>query len=445
MNTPGKHFWHKVDSERKAARQSLALISLLCFAGGSIVITSVDASPSKPPLQSQTSVREPKPAPQAAATPMADDTLIITMAPGADMDKAQELLDEVNGTVISKLHINADNYDILFVKPEPGKGDETVQKLFGKKDKDFRSIEHNCLRQHLQVPPNDPHYSAQWDLFDLNWPQAQATYINNQIVSPRITICDTGYEPYRTNNELVNVVQYDCTQATPVKETAHDVEGHGTNCSSIAAAQTDNGTLIAGVASLSTAHPVQVTMLRISKTSSGTASDTAILTALTWAANNQTNTPVSLSFGSSGGTPLWAATYIQTIAGSLNNVGNHLFEAAGNDGSDKSQYPEGNVTVVQATDQNDNLASFSTKLATPEAAPGVSIPAIWGYKRGAAYALVSGTSESTPMYAACAALLQSIVPSLNAVQATQILGQTAKTTSQGKKIPQLDAAIHQAL
>ena len=76
---------------------------------------------------------------------VADDTLIITLSPGADQDKVKEVLDEVNGTVIRTLHVDKDNYDILFVKPEKGKAEETIKKITGKKDKNFKAVERNYL------------------------------------------------------------------------------------------------------------------------------------------------------------------------------------------------------------------------------------------------------------------------------------------------------------
>lgn len=85
------------------------------------------------------------PTPKKQSDSVADDTLIITLSPGADQDKVKEILDEVHGTVVRTLHVDKDNYDILFVKPEKGKADETIKKIAEKKDKNFRAIERNFL------------------------------------------------------------------------------------------------------------------------------------------------------------------------------------------------------------------------------------------------------------------------------------------------------------
>jgi hypothetical protein len=73
----------------------------------------------------------------------ADDTLIIVLKPGADMNEVKEVLNEVHATITGKLHANKDNYYMLFVKPEKDQVDETIKKILGKKDDNFRSISRN--------------------------------------------------------------------------------------------------------------------------------------------------------------------------------------------------------------------------------------------------------------------------------------------------------------
>lgn len=384
---------------------------------------------------------------QQATSSLADDTLIVTLYPGANQDEVKQVLDETHGTVIQTLHVDADNYDILFVKPERGKSQDTIKTIAKKRGKNFKAIDGNysfraLLQGNYDSPPNDPNYPDQWNLVDIGWTSAQSQFQHSQKHAAHITILDTGCNTVALNRELVHVTQYNCTGSTVVRERPVDLDGHGTNCASIAAATTDNASVISGVASFSSAAPVYVVMLRISTPNNpGGASGTAIVTALVWALNHQAERygkgAISVSFGASQ--PLWSFSVVQSLAQSYNKHGDHLFLAAGNDGSDQSAYPEGAVTVVQATDSNDQLAYFSTTLSSPEAAPGVNIPTIWGVPLS--YGTVSGTSEATPMYAACAAMIQSVYPHVNAVQAAQVLLQTGKTTSQGKIIPQLNAAL----
>ena len=73
----------------------------------------------------------------------ADDSLIITTSPGADMNKIKALLTDVHATVIRTLHVNRENYSLLFVKPEKGKADETLKNILAKKDKNIQSVGRN--------------------------------------------------------------------------------------------------------------------------------------------------------------------------------------------------------------------------------------------------------------------------------------------------------------
>jgi hypothetical protein len=385
---------------------------------------------------------------QQSTSALADDTLIITLNPGANQDEVKQLLEEAHGTVIQTLHVDSDNYDILFVKPERGKFQDSIKTITKKKGKNVKAIDGNYRYKALAVgdyasPPNDPMYSYQWNLVDIGWTPAQAQLAHSQKHAAHITIIDTGCNVDPAGKEFTHVKQFNCTGDKVTEERPVDVDGHGTNCVSIAAATTDNASGLAGVASFSSVAPVYVTMLRITTPQQPEeAQGAAIVTALVWALNHPAERngrgAISMSFGGSN-PPLWSVSALQTLAQSYNNHGDHLFLAAGNDSSDQSAYPEGAATVVQATDSNDQLAFFSTTLSSPEAAPGVNIPAIWG--AGLAPALVDGTSEATPMYAACAAMIQSCYPHVNAYQAAQVLLQTGKTTSQGKIIPQLNAAL----
>lgn len=97
------------------------------------------------PINAQTGPPNSMPKQEAQSDSLADDTLIITLSPGADQDKVKEILEEVHGTVIQTLHVDKDNYDILFVKPEKGKAEETIKKIAKKKDKNFKAVERNYL------------------------------------------------------------------------------------------------------------------------------------------------------------------------------------------------------------------------------------------------------------------------------------------------------------
>ena len=97
---------------------------------------SSDARQSAEASPQQTSDSEPQ---------LADDTIILLLTPGADMDRVAEIIKGVHATITRTLHVNQENYSILFIKPEDGKADETCKKLLEQKDKNFRSIARNYL------------------------------------------------------------------------------------------------------------------------------------------------------------------------------------------------------------------------------------------------------------------------------------------------------------
>src|SRR6516162_3635182 len=99
----------------------IALVSFLVNSSGLLL---ADAKPAD---------RRFIPAATTTKPVLVDDTMIVTLSPGADSAKVKEVLDEVHGTVVRKLHINRDNYDILFVKPERGQEDNAIQKITSKK------------------------------------------------------------------------------------------------------------------------------------------------------------------------------------------------------------------------------------------------------------------------------------------------------------------------
>lgn len=108
--------------------------------------------------------------------------------------------------------------------------------------------------------------------------------------------------------------------------------------------------------------------------------------------------------------------------------GGIMFAGAGNVGSNNevshfypSDYDLDNIISVAATNQFDQLASFSNygKYSVDIAAPGENILTTSGQNNSFVYA--SGTSMSTPYVSGLAALLWSYKPNLNAQQVRQLI------------------------
>jgi hypothetical protein len=161
-----------------------------------------------------------------------------------------------------------------------------------------------------------------------------------------------------------------------------------------------------------------------------------VVAGLTYAINEYGTRIVNLSLAGS--------SYSQLMALAFCSNPNVLFvAAAGNDGRDvdaQPTYPCGydlpNVLCVGATDERDNLASFSNHGpgTVQIAAPGVSIVST-GF--GANIQTYSGTSQATPMVAAAAALVLQRAPGLTAAELKDVLLRTAD------RIPALASSVQE--
>jgi thermitase len=175
-----------------------------------------------------------------------------------------------------------------------------------------------------------------------------------------------------------------------------DDYGHGTHCAGIAAAATDNGVGIAGVAFNS-----RIMAVKVGDGTTGKARYSDIAHGIIYAADNGADV-ISLSLGGYA-----FSSYLESAVNHAWNAGCVVVAAAGNDNVSNSFYPAAydNVIGVSATDQNDTKASWSnygSQVAV--AAPGKSIYSTY-WNDGSTYANMSGTSMSAPHVAGLAALL----------------------------------------
>ncbi|MCX7924238.1 MAG: S8 family serine peptidase, partial [Fimbriimonadales bacterium] len=283
-----------------------------------------------------------------------------------------------------------------------------------------RYVERNYLAFTCNAP-NDPLFAQQWGLAKIQATQAWANWQPQRTVY--IAIVDTGIDA--THPDLTQKMRRHNNGAiygyNAISNTtnAHDVHGHGTHCAGIAAAHTNNGTGIAGVAAwnanLASVHTaVQLMPVKVLNDQGyGTFADT--VRGIIWAADNGAHI-ISLSLGGVTGT--------QQLYDAVNyawNRGCLVVAAAGNNGSNAPFYPASyeNVVAVAATDPNDYLTSFSQYGAWVDiAAPG---QAILSTVPGGGYESWSGTSMACPHVAGAAALIWSRVPSLSNQQLRQAL------------------------
>jgi subtilisin len=172
-----------------------------------------------------------------------------------------------------------------------------------------------------------------------------------------------------------------------------DDNGHGTHCAGTVGA-IDNDEGVVGVAPDVMLHAVKV----LTATGTGLTSD--IAAGIEWAADQGYDVG-SLSLGGGGSNTLREACQHAESKGTL------LVAAAGNDGpcsdcvSAPARYPE--CMAVSATDENDDLASFSSTGPEIEiAAPGADVYSTY---LGGGYQTLSGTSMACPHVSGGAAQL----------------------------------------
>ena len=188
-----------------------------------------------------------------------------------------------------------------------------------------------------------------------------------------------------------------------------DNYGHGTHVAGIVAATADNGIGVAGVCRDCTILASKVL------SDSGMGSSAGLANGINWAVKSGANViNMSLAVGSS--------TTLQTAVNNAWNANVLLVAAAGNGGNTTMMYPGAyaNVIGVGATNNEDKKASFSTYGPWVDvAAPGVSVYSTFPnhrfviareYNRSMGYDIGSGTSMSSPIVAAVAALAWSANP-----------------------------------
>lgn len=194
---------------------------------------------------------------------------------------------------------------------------------------------------------------------------------------------------------------------------AGDGSGHGTHVAGTIAALNNNFGVV-GVAPQAEIYGVKI----FDRMGNGYISD--IVAGLEWALQNKMQV-VNMSFGTNR-----PSKALEEAVSKCVQAGMVLVAAAGNEGKDNSimypaRYP--GVIAVSAIDQQDNLASFSSR--GPEvtvAAPGVDVLSTYP---GGKYRTMSGTSMACPHAAGVAALILAQDGRLSGRQVGRIIYRTA--------------------
>lgn len=270
----------------------------------------------------------------------------------------------------------------------------------------------------------DPLFAQQYGPQQIAAPAAWNTSTGRGVV---IAVVDTGVDLQHPDlaGKLVagiDMVDGDSTpQDCPVSE-AKPACGHGTHVAGIAAAATNNGIGIAGVAPEARIMPVRVL------NTDGTGSTRTVSDGIRWAVDHGARV-VNLSL--SGQVTLLDALFgtnsLEPAISYAWSKGAVVVAAAGNlqaaGAGQPSGYSKGvKALVVTATDRNRNHPTWANRADTDwgVAAPG---DAIVSTVTGGGYAAMSGTSMSTPHVSGVAALL--LAQGLSNAQVVQRILSTA--------------------
>lgn len=252
--------------------------------------------------------------------------------------------------------------------------------------------------------PNDPYFGSEWHLNKINAP---AAWDLGQGSGVTIAILDSGVDGSHPDLAAQMVPGYNFFDNNT---NTTDVFGHGTAVAGVAAAASNNGAGVAGVAGQAKIMPI-----RVSDTN-GWAYISMITQGITYAADHGARIANASFVGIAG------SASVQNAAQYMKNKGGLVFVSAGNNGVDENVTPTTTLIPVSATDEWDNRASWSSYGSfVALSAPGIT----YTTSRGGSYQQWMGTSFSSPLSAGVAALMMSAQPSLDAVQVEKLMYATA--------------------
>jgi serine protease len=259
---------------------------------------------------------------------------------------------------------------------------------------------------------NDTYFARQWALTQISAPQAWTKSTGSGIT---IGIVDTGVDAGHPDLAGKIAVMADCVGHPCVAGGGQDTHGHGTIVSGIAAAATNNGKGVAGVA-----PDARLAIAKVLN-SSGEGRVEDINNGIRWVVDNGARV-VNLSLGDpnflvSGvlGTPLRTGIEYAWSKGAVPVLASGNYATTGGLGSEN--YGNVNALVVGATDRAGNVPTYSSAVGTAKwglVAPGgaggggadsnviSTFPVASG---GSGYASAAGTSMAAPHVAGAVALL----------------------------------------
>jgi subtilisin family serine protease len=281
-------------------------------------------------------------------------------------------------------------------------------------DPHVRSVERDVFVHGADVTPDDPLWTAQTGPREISAPAAWG--ITRGASSTILAVLDSGVDSAHPELAGKLVPGYDIVNGD--SDPADD-NGHGTSVAGVAAAQTNNGTGLAGVCWLCSIMPVKVI------DASGTGTTAGLAAGITWATDHGARV-VNMSVAGPAGT--------DTLAAAVRYAADHgvvMVAAAGNDGATTPTYPAAypDVVAVAATLLGNVLYPFSNRGSwVALTAPGCTTAPSRTITR---YTYFCGTSAAAPLVAGVAGLVVSAAPDASAASVRQVLETTARPAGDG--------------
>lgn len=371
----------------------LPLITIILFAFGLIFTTAALAS-EEPIMSNQTGFVE--------------DEIVVRFQPNITDQAMTDIVNEFSGSI--EKHMMGPSYRLVRV-PEGEDTDAIVLSLNARPETVF--AEKNVVVQTSMVP-NDPLYQYQWNMDQLNMPQAWDQTSGNNVV---VAVIDTGvaYEDYggfRKVSDLAN------TNFVPgynfVNDTTHanDDHYHGTHVAGTIAQSTNNNLGVAGVSYGASIMPVKV----LNTYGYGSTADVA--DGIRFAADNGAKV-INMSLGSE-----YPSQTMEDAVNYARNTKNVVVVASAGNSGGSLGYPAryDSVISVAATDYNQDLSYYSSRgTGLDISAPGGDtrvdrngdgqndgiMQQTIGYRNPSieSYQLFQGTSMAAPHVAGAAAMV----------------------------------------
>ncbi len=321
-----------------------------------------------------------------------EQTFLVKFKPSARHDQMQAAMT----TVKAKVYQYIEPIDTYIANIPTATTQLVVDKLEQNPIVEYAEVDKKVVANATSV--NDARFDEQYNLVNTKVPEAWDTTMGSATV--KVAILDTGI---LDNHEDLSGQVVATNNFTNDEMEANFY--HGTRTGGIIAAKANNGVGIAGVAPNSKLISAQILNHELWGNYSW------LVSGITWA-TDQGAKVINMSVGFYEETQ-GAVAFRDAVDYAWNN-GVVVVASAGNNGSDRRQYPAvfEHVLSVASVDSNDTIASDSTRGDWVDVtAPGKDVLAPCSDNGiNSTYCTVSGTSYSSPLVAGIAALLFSAHP-----------------------------------